>query len=69
MNPYPEKGDIWRDDDGVAYLLLTEPRLDPQSEDAFIIWVINMNTGERCYQYFNIDPETGTFYYWWERIG
>ena len=69
MNPYPEKADIWRDDDGSTYLFLTQPRLDPDSGDAFIINVLNLNTGEKGYQYFHIDTETGTFFDWWQRIG
>jgi len=68
MNPYPEKGDIWRDDDNEYIMFMTEPHYDGE-QDVIIATILKLKTGKKQLRYFEVDEKTGTLYDWWERIG
>lgn len=62
---HPEIGDIWMDDDGECYLLLTEPSW---TETHIIVNYIHLNSGRIAFGEFPIDPETSTLYSWYTKV-
>ena len=63
---YPELGDIWCDDDGDYYLLMTEPSWT--GDGHVCSTVLHMNTGETVFKAFPVDHKTGTIYDWYWKV-
>lgn len=62
---FPEKGDIWCDDDGYFYLFLGEPSW---TEDTVNIKTLVLTTGEIKTTYYPVDPKTGTLCDWYWKV-
>lgn len=62
---FPEKGDIWCDDDGTFYLFLAEPSW---TEDTVNIKTLVLNSGQIKTTYYPIDFKTGTLESWYWKV-